>query len=291
MKLSDRVHALRMDFTIPLKPGLDLPRFVYVFPVVGSQKVSLIDSGVSASYQPVADYLHGLGRAPKTGGRLLLSHAHPDHIGSATTWREATGCEVAAHPLERAWIEDTELQLKERPVPGFRSLVAGPTRVDRLLQDGDVLELEKGLTAEVLHTPGHSPGSVSLRLPEEKALFTGDLVPVAGEMPIYSDPVVVMRSLERVLGLSGVQVLLSSWDRPRVGEEVGKVLRAGIDYVQAIHDTVRALVPVGEAVQPMELCAQAVARLGLDKGAVNPLAAATFASHLRCRELDRLRSA
>jgi hydroxyacylglutathione hydrolase len=48
--------------------------------------------------------------------------------------------------------EDVELQFRERPVPGFHTLVGGSAVVDRLLTGGEILTLEDGLTLEVFHT-------------------------------------------------------------------------------------------------------------------------------------------
>ncbi len=62
------------------------------------------------------------------------------------------------------WIEDTGLQARERPVPGFDVLVGGPVTVDRVVEHGSVLASGDGLPFEVFHTPGHSRGSVSSHL-------------------------------------------------------------------------------------------------------------------------------
>ena len=61
------------------------------------------------------------------------------------------------------------------PVPGFHALVGGSVKIDRLLADRDSIGLGD-ISLQVIHTPGHSPGSVTLYWPAQKALFTGDLV-------------------------------------------------------------------------------------------------------------------
>lgn len=67
-----------------------------------------------------------------------------------------TGCRIAADPAERAWIEDVDLQNRERPVPGFGSLVGGSVRIDSELVDGDgiVPDKDRDLAMTVLHSPG-----------------------------------------------------------------------------------------------------------------------------------------
>ena len=103
----------------------------------------------------------GRPNAGKSSLLAALTHAHPDHIGAVRAIREATGCSIAAHPAERAWIEDVELQNRERPVPGFAMLVGGSVHLDHELVDGDCIgpgETQAG-EMQVFHTPGHSPGS------------------------------------------------------------------------------------------------------------------------------------
>lgn len=71
-----------------------------------------------------------------------------------------------------------QLQARERPAPGFDTLVSGSLAVDRLLEDGDVFDLGCGLRLQVFHTPGHSRGSISLLLLGYQALFPGDASPI-----------------------------------------------------------------------------------------------------------------
>jgi len=88
---------------------------------------------------------------------IILTYAHPDHIGAPMTIQKETCCKIAAHHGEKSWIEDVDLQNRERPVPGFSTLVSGPVRVDRELSDGEIIVLdETEETIQVLHTPGHS---------------------------------------------------------------------------------------------------------------------------------------
>jgi hydroxyacylglutathione hydrolase len=67
---------------------------------------------------------------------------------------------------------------------------------------------------EVTHTPGHSEGSISLWLSAEGALFSGDAIPLPGEMPVYDDPQASVKSIKRLKAIVGIKVLLAAWDQP-----------------------------------------------------------------------------
>lgn len=279
MQIAPQLHMLTIPFTVPLPAGA-VARTVNLFLVIG-ERITLIDSGVAGAETLIFAYLARLGRRPEEISTLILTHSHPDHIGAAQTLRALTGCTVLAHPAEREWIEDTELQLRQRPVPGFRTLVAGPVSVDRSLAEGNRLPLTPGWTLEVLHTPGHSRGSISLWEEAEGVLITGDAVLLPGEMPIFDDPAAARRSLQRLLDC-GAGTLLSAWDRPQCGREVEASLAGSLDWLTRIEAAVRQVGEIDRPVEDLEFCRQAVGRLGLPAHAVNPLVAASFAA---CRHL------
>lgn len=104
---------------------------------------------------------------------ILLTHAHFDHIGGVEEIRKAKQCPVYIHELEQDWLIDPELN-------GSRmwSHISGEIRTnaaDHLMRDGEVLEF-LGESFQVMHTPGHSPGSVSFFLAKHQLLFSGDVL-------------------------------------------------------------------------------------------------------------------
>ena len=281
LQISPDLHALRVPFTIPVAPNQSLPRVVYVYVVLGDREVWLIDSGVAGTEALIGTYLQGIGRDMDDVSTLVLTHSHPDHIGAAAAIQDATGCDVLVHEAERAWLEDVELQRQQRPVPGFDTLVGGAARVTRTIDNGDRLTIDSGLTLEVLHTPGHSAGSVSLWIESEGALITGDAVISPGDFPIYDDYRQCMASVERLAALEGVDVLLSSWDEPKRGEEVGCCFLEGKEYLQRIDETVHQIATGQAEIDPTGLCREVVGAVGLPPAAVNPLVARALVSHLR----------
>ena len=101
---------------------------------------------------------------------VLVTHAHFDHVGAVAAVRQATGAPFLLHPsdleLLRRAPEAAELYTGQRFPP--------PPEPDGLLAHGQRLLLGE-LAIEVRHTPGHSPGSVSLWVPAEPpVVFTGD---------------------------------------------------------------------------------------------------------------------
>ncbi len=284
MQITPSLHALRHSFKIPIAPGVAIDRFVYSYIIYG-EMITLIDTGVAGCEKTIFEYIRSTRRDPSEIALIILTHSHPDHIGSAAAIQRLTGCSVAAHPAERPWIEDVSLQNRKRPVPGFATLVGGSVRVDHELVDGDTIEPDETRTGEmlVLHTPGHSTGSVSLFLHREGALFSGDAVPVAGEIPIYDDAVASMMSVKRLRSIAGVRGLLSSWDAPQTGDDAYLQMDRALEYLRKIQKTVLAFSREG-ITDPMEITRNTVSALGLPPEAVNPLLCRTVAATLRAGE-------
>lgn len=280
MKIPDHIHPLKIPFSIRDPSGIALSRFVFIYMICG-EDISLVDGGVASSEAIIVDHLRNTGRGPEDISRLILTHGHPDHMGAAGAIKEISGCSVASHPGDRVWIEDADRQLAERPVPGFWDLVGGSVGIDEILQDGDVIDLGDGIRLEVLHTPGHSPGSISLWMPEDGVLFSADAVPLDGTMPIYDDILASVRSIARLRAIDGVKVLLSAWDEPRFGDDARRIMDQGLGYLQRIHDAVIRSAEASSSQDGMELCRRTVEELGLPEMMANPLTARSFLSSLK----------
>jgi hydroxyacylglutathione hydrolase len=274
------VHPLRIPFTV-MSPAGPLPRFVYVYLIYTPDAITLIDTGVAGSEEIIFDYIRHTGRDPCQIGTIILTHAHPDHIGAAKTIHEVTGCTIAAHGGDQVWIEDIARQERERAVPGFSMLVAGPVTLDWVLKDGDTIELDEERTLTVIHTPGHSPGSIALLLRPEMVLFSGDAIPVQGDLPIYDDPAATLRSLEKLMELEGVVMLYSSWDEPREGEAVYWAMDDALAWVSEVDEMVNNVSAKEPSLGPEALTRHVLKGIGLPEDLANPVVVRTILGHRR----------
>jgi hydroxyacylglutathione hydrolase len=101
---------------------------------------------------------------------ILLTHTHFDHVGAVAPVARATGAEVWVPKIEALVLADI---MSFVPWPGF-----GPFEsyeAEHTLEGGERLELA-GFEIDVLFTPGHSPGHVTFSIPEEQAIFSGDVL-------------------------------------------------------------------------------------------------------------------
>jgi glyoxylase-like metal-dependent hydrolase (beta-lactamase superfamily II) len=98
---------------------------------------------------------------------IILTHNHFDHVGAAAALVKATGATVYAHELDADIIEQGS-----RDTFASVESIEG-VKVDVGLKGGEKLDLA-GVKFDVLHTPGHSKGSICLLNNEEKVLFSGD---------------------------------------------------------------------------------------------------------------------
>ncbi|MGW7434144.1 MBL fold metallo-hydrolase [Streptomyces sp. NPDC054861] len=143
---------------------------------------TLIDAGWVGAADAMETAIRTVGLDPARLRRIVLTHCHRDHVGSAGELAERYGAEILAHrldaPVVRGAVPVPEPDLLDWELPlyehGLTVPEAPPTRVDRELEDGEVLDFGDG--AVVVHTPGHTDGSLAVHLPRHGVLFTGDTV-------------------------------------------------------------------------------------------------------------------
>lgn len=279
MKITEHVHALKIPFQVPISPENKVDRFVYVYVICG-KKIWLIDTGVAGSGKVIFDYIESIGRSPKEIESIFLTHCHPDHIGAAKSLKQDCGCSVFIHQAEKSWAEDVGLQSSIRPVPGFNSLVEGNVIIEDTLEDKDNVILDDNLTLKIFHTPGHSAGSISYFLEQDKALFCGDAVLSSGQMPVFDDIEDCIASIKKIINIEKVEILLSSWDDPAKSGLSG-IFQDSIKYLEKINKTVKELSQDKQITGLADFCKRAVDELGLPSHCANALVLRSFQSILK----------
>ncbi len=284
MQISQNVHALKITFPSAVGADQTVERFVHVYFVFG-RKVCMIDAGVSSAYSTIVDYLNSNDRKIEEIHLLAHTHCHPDHIGCSPAIREASGCQVAAHEFAKPWIEDVDLQYRERPTGTFYTLVSGSVGVDRVLNDGDTLDLGDGQSMRVLHTPGHSRDSVSFFHEQDRVLFTGDTIPVPDERPVYEDVLALMGSIRKLQAVKGVSVLCSSWLEPQYGEDASAEMEKSVAYIQRLHEIVRRTKTEFSTMDRASLCSRVLEIINQPK---IPNVIKTIEAHLDASHVEDL---
>jgi glyoxylase-like metal-dependent hydrolase (beta-lactamase superfamily II) len=189
-------------------------------------ELSLVDCGYAGQGRMLRRRIAWLGRDPSTLRRVVITHGHPDHAGGARALADA-GAEVLIHPADAARLEITWRGVARAPSRGavFAAMTPMPASF-RAIEDGDLLPLLGGL--RVVHTPGHTPGSVCLYGARDRVLFVGDTLQrrfgrVSFASRFYSDNhAAARRSVKRLADLDVETIVFSHF--PALHEGAADVL-------------------------------------------------------------------
>ncbi|MEJ2286557.1 MAG: MBL fold metallo-hydrolase, partial [Desulfobacterales bacterium] len=228
------------------------------------------------------------GRHAREIARIVFTHSHADHIGGGPALIKQTECKVAAHIDAKPWIENVDQQYAQRPIGNFYDLVGGSVEIDSDLKDGDQVDLGDGKTLEIFHTPGHSKGAISLLYNKDMALFTGDAVPKPDTVPIYEDVATSIKSIKKLRQIKGLEILMASWDEPQFGASVYPSMDAGLRWFQQIHEAVLAETAGSDALDPNDLCARVLKRLGFPEIPLVPIVVTSIQAHLKLTDTKQL---
>jgi glyoxylase-like metal-dependent hydrolase (beta-lactamase superfamily II) len=171
-----------------------------------AQGITLIDAGMPVDGPKILAALKSRGRPLHSVKRLIVTHGDVDHVGGAAHIVRAARAPVACHTVEKELLEHPGRRKPRpwllRPFAAFARLFpalrAQPVAPDELLVDGQ--ELPEGFI--VVHTPGHTPGHISLLHRQQRILIAGDALSnrkgklaAPSNNPFTTDPTICLRSV------------------------------------------------------------------------------------------------
>ena len=210
----------------------------HVYLLDGGDELALIDCGAGIGVMRILANVKESGRDASRITRILLTHAHADHVGGAQELRERTGAEVCLSSAVAAHIESGDedaIGLSWARPKGFypSDYRLRPCRVDVRVEDGREFEVGK-LRVRAIHTPGHSEGSVCYLVTggKRRMLFSGDTVFCGGKIMLLncigSSLADYRENLKKLSGL-GVEALFPGHKRfvlERGQEDIDAAVRA-----------------------------------------------------------------
>ncbi len=197
-------------------------------------RLTLIDAGMVGSRMLLERYLRRIGRRLDELDRIICTHGHPDHIGGVGELvGDRDDIAVLIHPADLAGLQrplrealattESRGERRGRIIQYLTRTPAAPTTID----DGAILPMLGGL--RVVHTPGHTPGSICLYLEASRVLFTGDVLQVIRGKLTYAHPFFshdhlgARASVERLAALDVETIALSHY--PPWREDANAALR------------------------------------------------------------------
>ncbi|MDA8216706.1 MAG: MBL fold metallo-hydrolase [Dehalococcoidales bacterium] len=285
----EKIHPQVYRIPVTFENGV-----VELYLLLGKQ-VALLDTGVNESVpRYVEPALKSLNLALSDVDLVINTHAHPDHVGGNEALRRSSKAKVLVHmadlPTTRGpesfvscRYDITELirmagrqDLLSNRIEFLQRNVGKEVPVDRLLEDGDEIDLGRGIVLRVIHAPGHTPGAVCLYWEREGMLFTGDALQGRGNrpgvLPLYFYAAEYLRTAERIREVPAQTVCMahgyhagSGPNLPvRRGAEAASVAKDSLAVARLIDRAVAEAMAAGEAGPPVAFAKAVLSRLQYD---------------------------
>ncbi len=201
--------------------------------VFNGKKKVLIDTAYVADFQETRDRIQAVGIDLEEVHLIINTHCHCDHIGGNKRIHDLSDCAIAIHGIEKGFIDardgwETWYTFYDQQAEFF------PVHIG--LEDGAKIALDD-LELEVIHTPGHSRGGISLYSPEGRFLISSDAVWDGDLGVLYTvvegsrAPALALESLERISSLDIVRIYPGHGG---VIEEPGEAIRKCREKVKSL---------------------------------------------------------
>lgn len=179
------------------------------FLIDGDDGLTLVDVGWASAPGVLLGVVADMGRKPSDIRRVVLTHAHPDHVQGAAGLRRQTGASILIHHADAGWLPEGRVPPEGRSgafgrlIDRLPKLHWKPFEADATVNDGDMMEGSGGL--RVIHTPGHSPGHIVLLHEPTRTVLAGDAVFHRGQLnlgphALAADPAARAVSVARIPG-------------------------------------------------------------------------------------------
>lgn len=187
---------------------------------------TVIDAGTGFNFTRLKTFLNALKLNLESVKHIVNTHGHFDHIGGNGYFYEA---DVAIHEADAHIIEQGDVTAS---YADFFDGKLRPRPVEKKLKEGDVITLN-GDSYRIIHTPGHTPGSVCLYGEDKGILFSGDTIFSDGvgrtDMPGGNDDQLA-QSMEKLSGLE-VNKLFPGHGDP-IKEGAGKIIKEMTEFTE-----------------------------------------------------------
>ncbi len=252
--------------------------------VIADEQLAIVDTGVPATVpELILPCLAAIPRRPEELKSIVITHGHGDHFGGNEALKAATGARIMAHKLDAPSLDSPKRWVDTPYHPG---------PADVRLREGDVLDLGRR-KLEIVHLPGHTPGSIGVLIRDEGVLFTGDSLQALGTavqyIAFYNDPDTYEQSLRKVQQLPVEHIVAAHAYAPFADSHVAGVadvkrfLDISLEFVLGLDaqilDVLRSRPSSDGSATPVEVAIELCRRYG--QTGHSSMATATAAAHLR----------